>query len=419
MEPERKTLLLVEDEAIMALAEKTVLAKEGYAVIHSFSGEEAIAAVERDAGQAIDLVLMDIDLGKGIDGTRAAEEILKRRNLPVVFLSSHTEKELVERTESITNYGYIVKNIGNTVLFASIKMAFKLYDAYRKLEESESRFRELIESIQEGMCIMDEEDYFVFANPAAHAIFGVETGHLAGERLGRFLDSHVAALIDEQNLRRRRGEKGVYEQELVRPDGERRLLRVRSSPRFDAKGRFEGSFVVFDDVTENRRAQKRLAESEANYRSLFEDSANAILEEDFSAVRRRIDELRSRGVRDVGAFFAEHPEELRRCISLIRIVRWNKEWLKVTGGIEGGGQVETSPIPDERNPSSLDGFRQEIAALAEGRLPFEYEFPNFHLSSTVKWIKLRMSAVPGHEEDWAKVFVSFMDITEQKRAASG
>ncbi|HUW40897.1 MAG TPA: PAS domain S-box protein [Rectinemataceae bacterium] len=416
MEPERKTLLLVEDEAIIALAEKASLAREGYSVIHSLSGEDAIAAVESEHGSSIDLVLMDIDLGGGIDGTRAAQEILKRRDIPVVFLSSHTERELVERTESITNYGYIVKNVGNTVLFASIKMAFRLHEAHRRLEESEERFRNLIESIQEGMCIMDEEDRFVFANPAAHAILGVEMGRLAGERLDRFLDSRAAAYIAAQNEERKQGGKGEYEQELLRPNGERRILQVRASPRFGTRGRFEGSFVIFEDITEERRAAQRIRESEADYRSLFEDSANAIVEEDFSGVRAFLDKLRSEGAVDLRSRFASHPEDILRCVGLIRIVRANKEWLTIIG-LERMEDMEPSLMPYvNRNSDSLAGIRDEIVALAEGQAPFEREFPNNRLSSKVEWVKLRMSVVPGHEEDWSKVFVSFMDITEQKKA---
>ena len=58
----------------------------------------------------LDLILMDIDLGKGMDGTEAAQIILHNREIPIVFLSNHTEKEIVNKTEKITSYGYVVKN---------------------------------------------------------------------------------------------------------------------------------------------------------------------------------------------------------------------------------------------------------------------------------------------------------------------
>lgn len=122
-----KTILLVEDEALIALAERTTLERHGYRVVTASTGEQAVDVALTTP--KIDLVLMDINLGPGIDGTVAAEQILEERNLPLVFLSSHTDPEVVDKTERITSYGYIVKNSGETVLTASIRMAFRLFES--------------------------------------------------------------------------------------------------------------------------------------------------------------------------------------------------------------------------------------------------------------------------------------------------
>ncbi|HUW69223.1 MAG TPA: PocR ligand-binding domain-containing protein [bacterium] len=132
-----KTLLLVEDDAIIALAEKKQLEDAGYRVIHCLSGESALDLL-RDRKEPADLVLMDINLGKGMNGTETARRILKDINLPILFLSSHTEREIVEKTESITNYGYVVKNSSITVLDASIKMAFRLFDASTSIQKHQT-----------------------------------------------------------------------------------------------------------------------------------------------------------------------------------------------------------------------------------------------------------------------------------------
>lgn len=134
----RKSILLVEDDAIIALQEKLELENNGYTVQHVHNGEAALDAVLSNKIH-YDLILMDIDLGSGIDGTETAELILKKKDIPVVFLSSHTDPELVEKTEKITSYGYVVKNSGSVVLDASIKMAFKLYDAKIELIHSKEK----------------------------------------------------------------------------------------------------------------------------------------------------------------------------------------------------------------------------------------------------------------------------------------
>jgi CheY-like chemotaxis protein len=117
-------LLLVEDDLMLAAIEKKQLNGFGYAIRHVTSGEDAVDVGLSDP--SIDLILMDINLSTQMDGTQAAELILSQRDVPILFLSSHTEPEVVDLTEKISSYGYVVKNSGITVLDASIKMALKL-----------------------------------------------------------------------------------------------------------------------------------------------------------------------------------------------------------------------------------------------------------------------------------------------------
>jgi FixJ family two-component response regulator len=63
-------ILLVEDEALIAISERTVLEQEGYTVTIARSGEEAVEFAATESG--VNLVLMDIDLGVGIEGRGAA-----------------------------------------------------------------------------------------------------------------------------------------------------------------------------------------------------------------------------------------------------------------------------------------------------------------------------------------------------------
>ncbi|MEI6874581.1 MAG: response regulator [Spirochaetota bacterium] len=133
----RPSILLVEDEVLIAMAEKAQLQKEGYSVLHAPDGEAAVRIAD---GADIDLILMDIDLGPGIDGGEAARRILAKRQVPLAFLSSHADKETVDKTEKITSYGYILKGSGSLVLNASIKMALRLAQSNHRVEQLERRF---------------------------------------------------------------------------------------------------------------------------------------------------------------------------------------------------------------------------------------------------------------------------------------
>ncbi len=181
----KKTILLVEDEIIIAMAEKMTLEKYGYNIVTAITGEQAVDIISKQIEQQthIDLILMDIDLGYGIDGTQAAQMILEKYDIPIVFLSSHSEPEIVGKTENITSYGYVVKNSGITVLDASIKMAFKLFEAKLKEKEkeealqlSEQKFSDMVTS-SPGMVYQfrvekDNNINFTYMSPNAAELFG-------------------------------------------------------------------------------------------------------------------------------------------------------------------------------------------------------------------------------------------------------
>ena len=128
---EQKTILLVEDDALIAWSESTRLKEYGYNVIYVLDGQKAIEIV-RDNKTIIDLILMDINLEEKLDGTETAKTILKESNIPIIFFSNHIDPETVNKTENINSYGYVVKNSGIIVLDASIKMALRLHDGEKK-----------------------------------------------------------------------------------------------------------------------------------------------------------------------------------------------------------------------------------------------------------------------------------------------
>jgi len=187
----RKSLLLVEDEPVTALLEKEQLQSYGYSVNHVETGEEAVELI-RKKKELIDLVLMDIDLGDGIDGTEAARQILEHIDIPIVFLSSHTEPEIVKKTEMITSYGYVTKQSTITVLDASIKMAFKLFKAKildqkkeEALQQSEDKFAKAFKANESLMAISTyKEGRFIDVNDKFLGVLGFEYDEVIGRTSG-------------------------------------------------------------------------------------------------------------------------------------------------------------------------------------------------------------------------------------------
>mgnify|MGYP002349779021 CR=1 FL=1 len=175
--PDTRTILLVEDDPMSAAMEAMYLEDAGYSVITAGSGSKA---VELGFAMHIDLVLMDIDLGTGMDGTEAARQILAERDLPLIFLSSHTEPEIVERTETITSYGYIVKSMSSAVLLASIRMAFRLHEARERADEQERFFRGIFEQAPVGMQVFDSSGTALMVNRAWENLWQTTASRVIG-----------------------------------------------------------------------------------------------------------------------------------------------------------------------------------------------------------------------------------------------
>jgi len=128
--------------------------------------------------------------------------------------------------------------------------------AEEALKNSEARFRTLVENQGEGVAIVDEDEYFLFANPAAEDIFGVEEGELAGKSIFDFLEPDQKEILLKQTRKREKGEKTTYELEIVRPDGERRVLRNTVTPRPISGDEYQGSFAVFRDITDRKELER-------------------------------------------------------------------------------------------------------------------------------------------------------------------
>jgi PAS domain S-box-containing protein len=129
------------------------------------------------------------------------------------------------------------------------------------LDETEKRaelFRALIENQGEGVGIVDENEIFYFANPAAHRIFGVKDNELIGKSIKDFASEAQLMTFLNQTEIRKNGEKSTYEAEIIRHDGQVRVLSINATPRFSKSGEYLGAFGIFIDVTDLKKSELEL-----------------------------------------------------------------------------------------------------------------------------------------------------------------
>jgi PAS domain S-box-containing protein len=272
-----RKILLVEDEAIIAMAEAETIKRSGYAVVIAVSGESAVELAQSDA--AVSLILMDIDLGRGIDGTEAARRILAKRNLPIVFLTSHSEREMVEKVRGITRYGYVIKNSGDFVLQASIEMAFELFGAMKAarrkdkaLVQEQYLLQALLNTSPDYIYFKDRESRFIRAGTALAASFDVgDPAQLIGKTdFDFFSEEHARQAYDDEQAIIRTGIALSREEKETRSGHPDSWVLTDKLPLRDKDGNIIGTFGISRDITERRRAEERIEYHARLYATLSE-----------------------------------------------------------------------------------------------------------------------------------------------------
>ena len=269
-----KKILLVEDEAIIALSEARVLKKHNFIVDTAFNGENAIELVKSDP--EISLVLMDINLGKGMDGTEAAAGILRIRDIPIIFLTSHSEKQYVDRVEQISGYGYVLKNSGEFVLIESIRMAYKLFDASSKIKESEQKYRAAFMTSPDSININRLDGLYVEINEGFTSLTGFTREDVIG-RLSSEIDIW-AIPEDREKLINGLKQDGIVEnlESVFRCRDGSLKTGLMSARLFSLHGE-PHILSITRDISEKKEIEVQLKRSEHRFKAIFEQAADGIL----------------------------------------------------------------------------------------------------------------------------------------------
>ena len=137
--PHGPTILVVEDERLVALDIQTRLTELGYVVVTASSAEEATElAVELRP----DLILMDVKLGDGPDGIEAAQRIREVLDVPFIYLTAYADDSTLDRARATKPYGYLLKPFNVRELRATIEMSLQRHwtDRYERVQDELQRF---------------------------------------------------------------------------------------------------------------------------------------------------------------------------------------------------------------------------------------------------------------------------------------
>ncbi|SDH87742.1 sensor domain-containing diguanylate cyclase [Paraburkholderia phenazinium] len=190
------------------------------------------------------------------------------------------------------------------------------------------------------------------------------------------------------------------------------LLKGAVLPGHEA--RWDRVLVSLEDVTELEGARHRLAHAEAYARGLFEDSPVSLWVEDFSAVKRLLNDARAAGIVDFRTFTDVHPEFVERCMQEIHVLDVNRHTLDMFAA--PNKPTLLARLPEVFRDDMRPHFREQLIDLWDGKLFQQREVLNYSLDGSEVHVHLQFSVLPEHERDWDLVLVALTDITARKKA---
>ncbi len=292
-----KTVLLVDDDPIYSIVTKRKLKAEGYRVFTARTGKGALALIAEVP--EIDLVLIDLDLGPGIDGKSAARAILQERALPIIFLTSHADEESREQLRGIPRHGCVSKDGGVGTLLIAMDVALELYEAEQRrgdelvelqrintqlqqylwrAPEAEAKDSVLVSNICDVIAVIDRKGINRYKSPNVERVLGWKPEELVGANT--FENVHPEDRQDMQELLERLlkapGLTAHGECRYRHHDGSYRWISILATNK-STNPAIDGVLLSYRDVTERHAAQEELEKTLEWFRSIFRQSPAGIL----------------------------------------------------------------------------------------------------------------------------------------------
>jgi diguanylate cyclase (GGDEF)-like protein/PAS domain S-box-containing protein len=192
-------------------------------------------------------------------------------------------------------------------------------------------------------------------------------------------------------------------------------LRFYISPVADDSGTISGTMAFVENYSALKLAQATAMENEQRYRLLFQSAPIAMIERDASQLKSHLAQLQLSDQLELRRYLQQHPEQVGRCMGLIKTVDCNDAFLDLLESDDKEAVMSGMP---------LIAFGEHYAVLAEeviltvahGKVQQERELTIHTMQGRRKWVLTRALVIAGHEETMARIVISFADITKRKEA---
>jgi PAS domain S-box-containing protein len=380
--PTLHTIIIVEDEAIVAEDLTKKVCALGYRVLATVcTGEEALQFTQT---QRPDLVMLDLTLAGKLDGIETAQQLDALHQIPVVYVTAHSDRETVKRANLAGHFGYVLKPFSERDLAIQLDIALYKAQTTKALRENEERWQLVLAGTTDGIWDWDLINHTVFLSSRWKEVRGYSEAEIgAGENewssrihpddlervlhtVQQYLDKKIAKFECEYRTRCK--------------DGTYRWIVDRGMAVWNADGRAVRMVGSETDITERKSAERQLRESEARFRNMA----------------------------DTAPVFIWLADPDKQC------TWFNKPWLEFTGrALEHElGDGWAKGIHEE----DLDRCWAIYSSAFETRQSFEMEYRLRRHDGVYRWVLDH--GIPRYAEngEFVGYIGSCIDVTERRKA---
>jgi PAS domain S-box-containing protein len=248
---ENPTIMIVEDEIVVAMELEEKLKHMGYQVgaIVS-SGEAAVSGAEANPP---DLILMDIRLQGSVDGIQAASLIRNHHDVPVIYLTAYADDATLNRAKLTEPFGYLIKPFSEKELRTTIEISLYKHQQDRETKQTTQYFAETVRLLAAALIITDNTGAIKYMNHVGEVL----TGWKQDEAVGRPLPE-VYALKDPETggimekpvpmPLKMGGVSGISTNTLISRSETEVNIESCVKPLFSDEGAFSGIVLTFQEV---------------------------------------------------------------------------------------------------------------------------------------------------------------------------
>ncbi|MGE5641384.1 MAG: PAS domain S-box protein, partial [Byssovorax cruenta] len=182
----------------------------------------------------------------------------------------------------------------------------------------------------------------------------------------------------------------------------------------DPEGNIRYYEGFLQDISSRKQVQEALTQSQARYQDLFDSSPISLWEEDYSLLKKRIEALQASGITDLPAYLSAHPDMIVELTKMVKVTDVNRASMEIYHAKQKEDLLKS--LSELFVEETRQHFLSEIVGLMSPAARFTWEGKDKTIDGEPIMILVNGSIPPGFAEDWSKIIVSIIDITERKKA---